>query len=296
MLFDAQYAAYRGMIELALAAAVPEPKEDWLPDDRPGLIAQAMRYSLLSGGKRLRPVLLLAAYHLLDESIDIAIPFAVALEMIHCYSLIHDDLPAMDNDDLRRGKPSNHKVFGEAIAILAGDALLNAAYEVMAGSKHPHAMSALGQIAAHAGSKGMIAGQAADIYMEGKTGDTNMLAYIHRHKTGDLIVAPLVAGLCLAGASARELQAGEAFGQHLGLAFQIVDDLLDLGGDPKILGKRTGKDASKEKLTWPSIFGQDQAKRDARSNVDKAVESLSPFGSRAAFLCSLAISTLDRVQ
>jgi geranylgeranyl diphosphate synthase type II len=216
--------------------------------------------------------------------------------MIHCYSLIHDDLPAMDNDDLRRGKPSSHKVFGEAVAILAGDALLNAAYEVMAGSKHPRALSALGHIAARAGSKGMIAGQAADIFMEGKTGEITMLAYIHRHKTGDLIVAPLVAGLSLADASARELQAGEAFGQHLGLAFQIVDDLLDLGGDPKVLGKRTGRDAIKGKLTWPSIFGQDQAKRDARSNVDKAMESLSLFGPRAAFLRSLALSTLDRVQ
>jgi geranylgeranyl diphosphate synthase, type II len=296
MLFNEQYSVYLGMIELALASAVPEPKADWLPDDRPGLIARAMRYSLLSGGKRLRPVLLLAAYQLLDESIDMAIPFAVALEMIHCYSLIHDDLPAMDNDDLRRGKPSNHKVFGETIAILAGDALLNAAYEVMSGSKHPRAMTALGQIAARAGSKGMIAGQAADIFMEGKTGEVNMLAYIHRHKTGDLIVAPLVAGLTLAGAGTRELQAGEAFGQHLGLAFQIVDDLLDLGGDPQVLGKKTGKDASIGKLTWPSIFGQDQAKRDAHSNVDKAVEALSTFGPRGAFLCSLALSTLDRVQ
>ncbi len=296
MPFDAQYIAYQGMIEQALEAAVPEPAKDWLPDDRPRLIARAMRYSLLSGGKRLRPVLLLAAYRLLDENIEMALPFAVAIEMIHCYSLIHDDLPAMDNDDLRRGKPSSHKMFGEAIAILAGDALLNAAYEVMAKSQHPRAISALGHIAGHAGARGMIAGQAADIFMEGKAGDEHMLSYIHRHKTGDLIIAPLAAGLCLAGADARELQAGEAYGRHLGLAFQIVDDLLDLGGDPAILGKMTGKDNPKGKLTWPSIYGQEQAMRDARSNVDMAVESLSLFGSGAAFLCSLAIGTLDRVQ
>lgn len=296
MPFEVQYTAYQSMIERALEAAIPEPVEDWRPNDRPRLLAQAMRYSLLSGGKRLRPVLFLAAYQLLDESIEKALPFAVALEMIHCYSLIHDDLPAMDDDDLRRGKPTSHKAYGEAIAILAGDALLNSAYELMAESEHPRALSALSQIAVRAGSKGMIAGQTADIYMEGKAGETQMLSYIHRHKTGDLIIAPLAAGLCLAGANAQQLKAGQVFGHHLGLAFQIVDDLLDLEGDPRVLGKMTGKDASKGKLTWPSVFGQEQAKQDARSNVQQAVEALSPFGLQAAFLCSLAMNTLDRVQ
>ena len=296
MPFKAQYASYQRLLEQALHEAIPEPAEDWRTGDRPGLIARAMRYSLLSGGKRLRPVLLLAAYQLLDDSVEEALPFAVALEMIHCYSLIHDDLPAMDNDDLRRGKPTCHKVYGEAIAILAGDGLLNAAYEHMAQSRHPRALAVLGLIAVRAGSRGMIAGQAADIYMEGKAGDARMLSYIHRHKTGDLIIAPLEAGLCLAGAGELELRAGQTYGQHLGLAFQIVDDLLDLQGDPLLLGKKTGKDASGGKLTWPSIFGPDQARKDARRCIEQALEALDPFGQRALFLRSLAMDTLERVQ
>ena len=296
MLFDEQYAAYQSMIEEALDASVCEPKEDWCTGQRPGPLAKAMRYSLLSGGKRLRPVLLLAAYQLLDDCVENALPFAVALEMIHCYSLIHDDLPAMDNDDLRRGKPTCHKVYGEALAILAGDGLLNGAYEHMAQSKHPHALSALNHIAGRAGSRGMIAGQAADIYMEGKAGDAQMLAYIHRHKTGELIVAPLEAGLCLAGANELEMRAGRAYGQNVGLAFQIVDDLLDLNGDPLLLGKKMGKDAPKGKLTWPSIFGPDQARTDARRFTEQAAQALDPFGNRSLFLRSLAMNTLERVQ
>ena len=206
--FDQEQAAYILMIEQALRDALIEPEQDWPRDGIPRNLNTAMRYSLLAGGKRLRPTLLLAACHLLLDDVSAALPFAAAVEMIHTYSLIHDDLPAMDNDDLRRGKPSNHKAFGESTAILAGDALLNLAYELMAQSQHPRALNALSVIAIAAGSRGMIAGQAADMWMEGREADTDMLRYIHSHKTADLITAPVVAGLILAGADDRQLEQG----------------------------------------------------------------------------------------
>lgn len=262
----------------------------------PKMLGDAMRYSLLAGGKRLRPVLLLAAYNLLHNDVMPALPFAVAVETIHTYSLIHDDLPAMDDDDFRRGKPTSHKVYGEAMAILAGDALLNMAYETMAHSGHANALAALAQIAARAGGRGMIAGQTADIAMEGKPADEHMLRYIHQHKTADLITAAVLGGLALAGANRKQLALGEQYSLHLGLAFQIVDDLLDLEGEQQLLGKHTGQDAGHGKLTWPAVYGVQAARQDAARHIDTAVAAANGFGEQGQFLAQLALNSLKRVQ
>ena len=293
--FDQEQAAYILMIEQALRDALIEPEQDWPRDGIPRNLNTAMRYSLLAGGKRLRPTLLLAACHLLLDDVSAALPFAAAVEMIHTYSLIHDDLPAMDNDDLRRGKPSNHKAFGEATAILAGDALLNLAYELMGRSAHPRALKALSAIALAAGSSGMIAGQAADMWMEGREADQDMLRYIHSHKTADLITAPVVAGLILAGADDRQLEQGRMYGCHLGLAFQIVDDLLDELGDETKMGKRLGKDHAVGKLTWPGLYGIEQARDEAARQIDMAVKAAGFFRARGEFLIALAQNSLKRV-
>lgn len=295
MNFDRQYASYVESVEAALRSCLPLRKELWPEAGIPAHLAKAMRYSLFAGGKRLRPVLLLAAHSLLREDPSPALPFAAAVEMIHTYSLIHDDLPAMDNDDLRRGKPTSHKVFGEALAILAGDALLNLAYEAMSASGHPRALAALAVMAKGAGSCGMIAGQAADIWMEDKEPDEGMLLYIHRHKTADLMTAPVEAGLLLAGADESLLRAGKAYGLHLGLAFQIVDDLLDELGDEAQMGKKLRKDQSVGKLTWPGVYGIDRAKKEAENQISLAAKALIPFGAKGSFLAELAESSLTRV-
>ncbi len=295
MAFDQTYAAYVDSVEQALELYLPLPRDAWPETGIPSALAEAMRYSLLAGGKRLRPVLLLASHDMLLNEEASVLPFAAAVEMIHTYSLIHDDLPAMDNDDLRRGRPTSHKAFGEAAAILAGDALLNLAYEVMARSRHPRAIEALAVIAGAAGSSGMIAGQSADIWMESRTPDAGMLAYIHRHKTADLISAPVVAGMILAGADERLVERGREYGLRLGLAFQIVDDLLDEMGDEEKMGKRLRKDRSAGKLTWPGIYGMEGAKQEARAQINLALEALAPFGEKADFLTALAQNSLTRV-
>ena len=256
----------------------------------------AMRYSLLSGGKRLRGCLLLAACDLAGGNRDEAMPFACALEMIHAYSLIHDDLPAMDNDTMRRGKPTNHVVYGEAVAILAGDGLLTHAVEVMAASRHPLAFRALGEIVGAAGVQGMLAGQTLDVTLEGSKPDMETVQRIHKGKTAALLTAPLTAGLILAGANEAEIQAGREYGYHLGMAFQIVDDLLDLEGDPALMGKTLGKDLEEGKITWPATVGIEQARKDAAWHIDQAVNALKCFGNKAEFLQALAVSTLNRVQ
>ena len=219
----------------------------------PDRLREAMRYSLLNGGKRLRGCLLLAACELGGGDAEAALPFAAALEMIHAYSLIHDDLPAMDNDTMRRGKPTNHVVFGEALAILAGDALLTHAVEVMAASGHPNAFPALGEIIRAAGVGGMLAGQTLDVTNEGAEPDIRLVEEIHRGKTAALLTAPLTAGLILAGAEGALVEAGREYGFHLGMAFQIVDDLLDLEGDPALMGKTLGKDQEEGKLLVKEI-------------------------------------------
>ena len=258
-----------------------------------------MRYSLLLPGKRIRPVLLLAAYHLVRDDWQSALPFACALEMIHTYSLIHDDLPAMDDDALRRGKPTNHLVFGENMAILAGDGLLNMAYETMLSApvtaeRPTEAVRAMHEIAVRAGVSGMIAGQTLDVKLEGHAPTKESVRYIHLHKTADLLTAPVVAGLMLAGASEEQLNAARTYGRGIGLAFQIIDDLLDLEGDVALLGKETGMDAQRGKMTWPSVCGVVQARRDAAQAVEDAVNAMKVFGSRADFLTELARKTLAR--
>lgn len=265
----------------------------------PQPLRSAMRYSLLLPGKRIRPVLLLAAYHLLREDWQRVVPFAIALEMIHTYSLVHDDLPAMDDDALRRGKPTNHRVFGENMAILAGDGLLNMAYETMLNApftaEHPaQAVAAMREIATRAGVTGMIAGQTLDVKLEGHAPTKESVRYIHLHKTADLLTAPVVAGLMLAGATEEQLKAGRAYGRGLGLSFQIQDDLLDLEGDVAKLGKETGMDAQRGKMTWPAVCGVEQARADAKEALDEAVSAMKLFGERAAFLSDLALKTLAR--
>ena len=300
---------YRNAIEEALAGLAALRQESDAPvteadaSPREGEIPQplrsAMRYSLLLPGKRLRPVLLLAAYHLVADDWQSALPFACAVEMIHAYSLIHDDLPALDNDALRRGQPTNHRVFGEDMAILAGDGLLNLAYETMLSApisreRPERALSAMREIARRCGVTGMIAGQTLDVKLENHAPSLESVRYIHMHKTADLITAPIVAGLTLAGANEQQLDAGRAYGQNVGVAFQIVDDLLDEQGDASEMGKQTGMDALRGKQTWPAVRGLDAARADARKLIDGAVLSLAPFGDRADFLVDLARKTLVR--
>lgn len=280
--------AYKERLEQALRA---------LPmAGAPDILRDAMQYSLLSGGKRLRGCLLIAACEMAGGDGEAALPFACALEMIHAYSLIHDDLPAMDNDTLRRGKPTNHVVYGEAMAILAGDGLLTHAFEIMASSSHPRALAALGEIARAAGVSGMLAGQTLDITLEGREAKREWVEKIHLGKTAALLTAPITAGLMLAGAEEKLLHAGREYGRHLGLAFQIVDDILDLEGDAALMGKTLGKDQAEGKQTWPACVGLAQARADAEAHIHAAVSALLPFGEGAAFLRELAVSTLHRVQ
>lgn len=288
------YDECRQLVEQALAGQLEGLGEI------PGGLLEAMEYSLLAGGKRLRPALLLMACDMAGGDVQTALPFACALEMIHTYSLIHDDLPAMDNDDLRRGRPTSHKRFGEDVAILAGDGLLSAAMELMLraacamgdlrGARAAHA------IARRAGVTGMVAGQFVDVTEEGTAPTEEKVGYIHAHKTADLLTAPVEAGLMLAGAPDGQVRAGTAYGYHLGMAFQMVDDLLDVVGDAASLGKNTGMDAALGKLTWVALRGVQAARKDAEEHVRMACLALEGFGPAGAPLCELAKRTLERVS
>ncbi len=288
------YADYVAAVEAALDKAVPQTALTYADGQVPARLAEAMRYSLLAGGKRLRPVLLLAAVDALGGDRDEAMPLACALEMIHTYSLIHDDLPGMDNDDLRRGRPTNHKVFGEGMAILAGDALLNGAHEWMLQNALSHPahldrhLRAITEISRRAGTTGMIAGQTLDMLSEGQGGDADTLRYIHMHKTADLLTAPVTAAAMLCGAPDAIVAALEVFGQNLGLAFQIADDLLDVTGDAAQMGKATGMDVARGKLTWPSLLGLDAARAEADRLTADAHRALAPLGDRALALHDIA--------
>ena len=288
------YAEYLKMVEDALSAQLASL--GYIPER----LFEAMDYSLSAGGKRLRPVLLLAACDTLGGHVEEAIPFACALEMIHTYSLIHDDLPAMDNDDLRRGRPTNHKVYGEGMAILAGDGLLSAAMELMLRAAVKmgdlRGVRAAEAIARRAGVTGMVAGQVMDVTGEGSEPTLEKVEYIHLHKTADLLTAPIEAGFILAGADDATVKAGCEYGKHLGLAFQMVDDLLDVEGDAATLGKTPGKDAAEGKLTWVAVKGIDATRADAKTAVEKAVAALESAGGETNFLKTLAQSTLNRVQ
>ena len=286
------YEEYRAVVENALV-----PMLESL-GNIPERLLEAMRYSLEAGGKRLRPVMLLAACDMAGGDVNTALPFACALEMIHTYSLIHDDLPAMDNDDLRRGKPTNHKVFGEDLAILAGDGLLNAAAELMARSAlnmgDPRGIRALEIVMRHAGVTGMIAGQTKDVLSEGSKPEEELVAYIHSHKTADLLEAPMEAGLALAGADESQIRAGHEYGLHLGLAFQMTDDLLDVTGDAALLGKNTGMDAELNKLTWVALRGVEGTEKDAAEQAKLAEKALESLPWEHGFFTELARNTLVR--
>ncbi len=264
------------------------------------VLYSSMKYSLEAGGKRLRPVLSLSVCDMLDGNINDVIPYACAIEMIHTYSLIHDDLPSMDDDNFRRGKPTNHKVFGEAIAILAGDGLLNSAFELMLkassyGDKGlDKKIKAISVIANASGIKGMIAGQVIDLESEDSDISPELLKRMHKCKTGALIKAPVISSAVLCGASKDEIKHLESFSENIGLAFQIKDDILDIEGDSDKLGKNIGSDASNGKSTFVSIYGLDKSKEMLFNITANAVSDLDIFGDKALFLKELSKYLLER--
>jgi geranylgeranyl diphosphate synthase, type II len=264
---------------------------------RPGTIHRAMRYSLFAGGKRLRPAVCVAAAEACGGSWENALPLAAAIECIHTYSLIHDDLPAMDNDDFRRGKPTNHKVFGEGIAILAGDALLTQAFEILAAApatrRYP-VSTYVAELARASGSRQLIAGQVADLEGEGKKLSQSELRFIHERKTSALLCCSARLGGMSAGCSAGKLEALTQFGHHVGLAFQVIDDILDVTQTSEKLGKTAGKDTAAQKATYPAIVGLDKSRQIARQLTEKAFAALKPFGRKAAVLAALAEHLLKR--
>jgi len=280
----------RALVDRALDRAVP-------PEDTfPPLLHRAIRYSLSAPGKRLRPLLCLAACAAVGGRDEDALPAGCALEMIHTHSLIHDDLPCMDDDDLRRGIPTCHKAFGEATAVLAGDALLNLAFETLSGSQLSDAkvramFSLIGQAA---GSRGMCGGQQADLEAEGKPTDLETLERIHRLKTGALLTAAVACGGVAGGADPEQAEALERYGRAAGLAFQVSDDILDVVGDPETLGKTPGKDAAQEKTTYPSVVGLEESRSILRRLAGEAVAALNGFGPEAAALRALAEYIAER--
>ena len=259
-----------------------------------------MRYSLFSGGKRIRPILALASGEAVGATVERVLPFACALEMIHTYSLIHDDLPAMDDDDLRRGKPTNHTVFGEGMAILAGDGLLTEAFRVMAegalrnGQNRAAVLRALREIATAAGATGMVGGQVADLEAESKKPTRARVEYIHTRKTAALIRAAVRAGALVGGARPAQCTRLDRYGAALGLAFQIADDILDVEGSTDKTGKRAGRDAQLHKVTYPAAVGMDNAKRRARELLDEALVALKPLGPPAEPLRQIAAFIVER--
>ena len=256
-----------------------------------------MNYSINAGGKRIRPVIMLSCAELICGNSDGVMPFACALEMIHTYSLIHDDLPCMDDDDLRRGKPTNHKVFGEAMAVLAGDALLNKAFEVILKNSQvsPNmTIAAMSEIATASGTEGMIGGQVIDIESENKQIDAVTLMTLHLNKTGALIMAAAKVGALLAGGGRDDLLTVEEFSRYLGLAFQIKDDILDVEGNEESLGKKIGADEENKKSTFVSIYGLEQSKKILEDYTQKAIDALSSYGERAEFLIELSKFLLSR--
>jgi geranylgeranyl diphosphate synthase, type II len=286
------------LVERALTECVAEPAGP------AGRLFEAMRYSLLAGGKRLRPVLALAACEAVGGPFEAALGFACAIEMIHTYSLVHDDLPCMDDDDLRRGRPTNHKVFGEAIATLAGDGLLTDAFKVLAASTASmgSARSAqalietIAELAEAAGSAGMVGGQGIDLLGEGQAIGLDQLEYLHSKKTGALFVAAVCGGARLGGATPAQLASLREYAQALGLAFQVIDDLLDVESSTEAMGKRTNKDEARGKTTYPALIGLERSRSLARDLVAKADAALMGFDQRADPLRLLAAFAVERKQ
>ncbi len=269
-------------------------------ENKQGLIYEAMEYSLFAGGKRLRPVIMLGVNEMLGGDYKKVLPFACAMEMIHTYSLIHDDLPAMDDDDYRRGRLSNHKKFGEATAILAGDGLLNMAFEVMLRESlkldmdKEKLIKAMDIIANSSGTEGMIGGQVVDMFCEESIKEISDLEYLQRHKTGAIIRSSAVVGGLLGGATQDELISIENFADKLGLAFQIQDDILDVEGDSEKLGKPTGSDTDNNKKTYVSMIGLKKAKELQKNLTNEAIQSLSIFGENSSMLIELCKYLLVR--
>ena len=290
------FATYLAKLKNRIEAALDES----LGPENPEILREAMRYSLLAGGKRLRPILCLAACELAGSDPENAIPTAVALEMIHTMSLIHDDLPSMDNDDLRRGRPTNHKVYGDAIAILAGDALLTRAFEMVSirtsGVPAERLLKVVGELSLVSGAPGLVGGQVVDLESEGKEVDLETLEYIHLHKTGALLKACVICGALIGGANEELIKALHIYARGIGLAFQIIDDILDVTSSSEVLGKTAGKDLVADKTTYPKLLGLDESRNRANQLIVEAKGVLEPWQDKAAPLLALAdyITNRDR--
>jgi geranylgeranyl diphosphate synthase, type II len=273
--------------------------DEAVPMQYPDKIYEAMRYSLMAGGKRLRPILCIATCELIGGTVEMAMPTACAMEMVHTMSLIHDDLPAMDNDDYRRGKLTNHKVYGEDIAILAGDGLLAYAFEhVVNQTKNvppERILQVIARIGRAVGAAGLVGGQVVDLESEGKT-DTSLetLNFIHNHKTAALLEACVVCGGILAGASSEDVQRLSRYSQNIGLAFQIIDDILDITATQEQLGKTAGKDLKAQKVTYPSLWGLEESRNKADQLIEEACAELKPYGDKAKPLIALAYFITNR--
>lgn len=276
---------------------------------KPSILHEAVKYSLFAGGKRIRPILALASYESCGGEPKDILPYASALELIHTYSLIHDDLPCMDNDDLRRGKPTSHKIFGEAIAILAGDALLTEAFLILSTPftviqklkgnkqvliKHSSLIRTIKEVALAAGLHGMVAGQAMDISSENSEPDKDSLDFIHLHKTAALITASVRMGGILSNVKEKKLKALTDYGRKVGLAFQIIDDVLDIEGSDEVLGKKAGSDIKMNKMTYPALYGIERSKQKAKDLISDAIDSLRMFSSEADTLREIARYLLRR--
>ena len=284
----------RTQVDSALDEYVP--KADGLTAD----LIEAMRYSLFAGGKRLRPILCMAGAEAVGGEGQHVLPVACALELIHTYSLIHDDLPLMDDDDLRRGKPTNHKVFGDAIALLAGDGLLTEAFTLMTSSyatggiTPDRLLEAIWMISGAAGYGGMVGGQVVDMQWEGKKADLETVKFLHTHKTGALIKASVASGAIVTGAPESQVRSVLSYGEKIGLAFQISDDILDVEGDSETMGKMAGADEEKGKNTYPSVLGLGESKKIQSALVQGAVQDLNAFGEKAEPLRQIAYYIIER--
>jgi len=292
MNLPAYLADRRQMVDFALDRLLPPVTST------PEKLHEAIRYSMLAPGKRLRPILVLAGAEAVGKSPDSVMPTACALECIHVFSLIHDDLPCMDNDDYRRGRLTNHKVYGEAMAMLAGDALLTLAFELVADNAAEIApdriVQALKLISNATGTWGMVGGQVVDIESEGKQIGIDTLEYIHSHKTGALLTASSVSGALLSGATDDQIACLQSYGKSIGLAFQIADDILDIVGDEQKIGKPVGSDEGNDKATYPKLFGLEESRQMAQNEVNNAVAALHGFGEPAEPLRAIARYIIER--
>lgn len=292
------FSEYKKIVDDNLLRCMPDI------DNRATKLRKSMEYSLLAGGKRIRPVLLLASCDFAGGDISEAIPLASAIEYIHTYSLIHDDLPPMDNDDLRRGKPTNHKVFGEDIAILTGDALLNTAFEIMIKNaidlddetKLKNHVLAIYDIAKNAGVYGMIAGQIADVLNQESSSNDDLISFINIGKTARLLQAPVVSGLRIAGADDSVIEDFNNYAYYLGVSFQVVDDILDITGTTEVLGKTAGKDARDDKFNYVNLHGMDKAKEYLNESTKFALDAISRYDQRADFFRDLLLKLQDRTK